>query len=193
MTHTAIVVCPHCHARNRVADDRQGAPKCGRCHRPLPAADGPGAQSDAPLTLRCGQCHAKNRVPAAKLHQDPKCGRCGEPLEHRDLLSGRPVMVSDANFEQTVLRSPLPVLLYAWAPWCSVCSGTGPMVDQLAAETKGKVRVAKVNIDTSPRLANQFHILSVPSFFIFDGGQLKDHLAGAAPRHDLMMKMAAYL
>lgn len=190
-----IVVCPHCQTKNRIAPDQRGVPKCGRCHEPLPAASAPGegAQGDALLTLRCGQCHAKNRVPASKLHQDPKCGRCGTALEHRDVLSGRTVMVTDANFDQTVMRSPLPVLLYAWASWCSVCSTTGPMVEQLAAETKGKLRIAKVNIEANPGLANRYHILSVPSFFIFDGGQMKDHLTGGVPKHDLMMKMAAYI
>jgi thioredoxin len=102
-------------------------------------------------------------------------------------------MVTDANFEQTVLQSPLPVLLYGWAPWCSVCSGTGPQVEQLAAETKGKIRVAKVNIDTSPQLAARYNIMSVPCFFIFDGGQFKEHIPGALPKQDLMMKMAAYI
>ena len=190
---TITVVCPHCQAKNRIAAAKAGTPKCGRCHQPLPTAAQTQTQSDVRLTLRCGKCHAKNRVPAAKLHDGAKCGRCGTPLEHQNIFSGRPVMVTDANFDQTVLGSPLPVILYSWAPWCSVCSGTGPMVDQLAAETKGKVRVGKVNIDTSPHLANRYHILSVPSFLIFDGGRLKEQIAGAAAKHDLMMKMATYI
>jgi thioredoxin 2 len=145
------------------------------------------------FTLRCSQCRAKNRVPGAKLHAGPKCGRCGATLEHEHILSGRAVMVTDANFPQTVLQAPLPVLLYAWAPWCSVCSGVNSQVDQLASETKGKIRVGRLNIDANPNLAANYHILSVPTFFIFDGGQLKEHLPGAVPKHDLMIKMAAYI
>lgn len=102
-------------------------------------------------------------------------------------------MVTDANFDDMVLRSPLPVLMYGWAPWCSVCSGTGPMVDQLARETKGKVRVAKLNTESNPGLASKFNILSVPSFFIFDNGELKTQIPGAVPKHDLLMKMAHYI
>ena len=102
-------------------------------------------------------------------------------------------MVTDANFEQYVLQSPLPVLLYSWAPWCSVCTSTGPQVDQLAAEAHGKIRVGKLNVDANPQLASRFNILSVPSFFIFDGGQLKEHIAGGLPKHDLMLKMAPYI
>jgi thioredoxin-like negative regulator of GroEL len=67
------------------------------------------------------------------------------------------------------------------------------MVEQLAPETKGKFRVAKLNVDTTPNLSNKYNILSVPAFFIFDAGQLKHHIPGAVPKHELMLKMAAYL
>jgi len=187
-----VVKCDHCGAKNRVPEDKTGVAKCGKCHRPLATAKGK-PETGAVVTLRCGQCKTKNRVPAAKLHEGAKCGKCGSRLEHDNVLSGRTVMVTDANFSQKVLQSPLPVLLYAWAPWCSVCSGTGPMVERLAAETKGKVRIAKINIDANPKLANQYNILSVPSFFIFDAGKLKHHLPGAVPKHELMLKMATYI
>lgn len=189
----SIVVCPQCGTKNRIpADSSQGRAKCGRCHQALPAAQG-AADSSRVLTLRCNHCRAKNRVPVSKLHAGAKCGRCAKPLPHRNILNGEPVMVTDANFAQTVLQSPLPVLLYSWAPWCSVCSSTGPMVDRLATETKGKVRVAKLNTEKNPRLASQYNILSVPSFFIFDAGKLKEHMPGAVPRHELLIKMARYI
>jgi thioredoxin 2 len=135
----------------------------------------------------------KNRVPENKLQSGAKCGKCGEPLATGDVQSGRPVLVSDSNFDQTVLASPLPVLLYGWSPQCSVCGSTGPMVDQLAHETKGKFRVGKLNTPANPILSRKFNILAVPSFFIFDGGQLKHHIPGAVPKHDLMLAMAKYL
>lgn len=191
MAHDQVKVCPHCGAKNRISGHKAGsAAKCGRCHEPLPSD---GADATGIYTLRCGQCRAKNRVPGAKLHADPKCGRCGAALEHEYILSARSVTVTDANFPQKVLQSPLPVLLYAWAPWCSVCSGVNSQVDQLASETKGKIRVGRLNVDANPNLAANYHILSVPTFFIFDGGQLKEQLPGAVPRHDLMIKMAAYI
>ena len=193
MADTIIVQCPHCHARNRIPASRTDQEaKCGRCHRPIDPNQGPAADTRV-LTLRCAQCQTKNRVPAAKLYAGAKCGRCGAVLPHQDVDTGRTVMVTDANFDATVLQSPLPVLLYAWAPWCSVCSSVNPQVDQLASEAKGRIRVGRLNVETNPGLASKFNILSVPAFFIFDGGQFKEHFAGGLPRHELMMKMAAYL
>jgi len=192
MVETTIIVCPHCQAKNRIPvskPDREA--KCGRCHKPLQAETD--STDTRVLTLRCGQCHTKNRVPVARLHAGAKCGRCGAALPHQDIDSGRTMMVTDANFAQSVLQSPLPVLLYCWASWCSVCASTGPQVDQMALETRGKIRVGKLNVEANPQLASQYNILSVPAFFIFDAGQLKEHLAGGIPKYDLMMKMAAYI
>lgn len=193
MVDTTIIQCPHCQAKNRIPvsqSDRQA--KCGRCHKPLDPHQS--ASEDARvLTLRCAQCRTKNRVPASKLHAGAKCGRCGATLPHQDVDTGRTVAVTDANFHQTVLQSPLPVLLYAWAPWCSVCSSTNPQVDQLTYEAKGKIRVGRLNVESNPQLASKYNILSVPAFIIFDAGQFKEHLTGGIPKHDLMMKMAAYI
>ena len=192
MVETTIIKCPHCGAKNRIpVSGSISAAKCGRCHKPIEPQDH--STDTGVLTLRCSQCRAKNRVPAAKLHAGAKCGRCGAALPHQDINTGRTVMVTDANFDQTVLQSPLPVLLYCWASWCPGCSSTGPQVDQMAYETRGKIRIGKLNVDANPQLASKYNILSVPSFFIFDAGQLKEHLAGGMPKHELMIKMAAFI
>jgi thioredoxin len=102
-------------------------------------------------------------------------------------------MVTDANFEAKVLKSPLPVLLFAWAPWCPSCGAAAPIIDQFASESKGRIRVGKVNVDASPQVAGRFSIMSVPFLFIFDNGELKESLPGALQKHELMLKMAQYL
>jgi thioredoxin 2 len=193
MKDTIICTCPNCGTKNRIPKDRmENAIKCGRCHEPF-SPEGCHKEAIPVLTLRCSECRTKNRVPVSKLHSGAQCGRCATVLDHKDVFTGKTVMVTDNNFHQTVLTSPLPVLLYGWAPWCSVCSSTGPMVEQLSSETKGKIRIAKVNIEANPQLASKYNILSVPSFFIFDAGTLKEQIPGAIPKHDLLMKMAMFI
>jgi thioredoxin 2 len=188
-----IVKCEACGAANRIpAEKIDRAGKCGKCHAPLPPAERPQTDADV-YRLRCVACGAKNRVPASRLDAGAKCGKCGSALKTGDLFAPQPLMVSDANFEDQVLKSPLPVLMFAWAPWCSTCGAVAPVVDQFASESKGKVRVAKVNVDSSPALANRFNIMSVPFLFIFDNGEMRESMPGTLQKHELMMKMAPYI
>jgi thioredoxin-like negative regulator of GroEL len=84
-------------------------------------------------------------------------------------------------------------LLLAWAPWCPTCGSFVPIVDEFASESKGKIRVGKVNVDTNPDLAARYSIMSVPFLFVFDNGQLKESMPGGLQKNDLMLKMAAYI
>ena len=112
-TNSTIIRCPSCGAGNRIPVDRMGTPaKCGKCHTALPSDNGL-----ATYKMRCGECHAKNKIPAAKINAGPKCGKCGNRLQTDELFKPQPVMVTDANFEGEILKSPLPALLFAWAPW----------------------------------------------------------------------------
>ena len=112
-TNTTIIRCPSCGAGNRIPVERIGTPaKCGKCQKALPVDNGP-----ANYKMRCGECGAKNKIPAAKINAGPKCGKCGHQLQTDELFKPQPVMVTDANFESEILHSPLPVLMFAWAPW----------------------------------------------------------------------------
>ena len=116
-TNKVIIRCTGCGAANRIPADRIGmAAKCGKCHEPLPA---PGNNTDREETykMRCNQCGAKNRIPSSKLEAGPKCGKCGGLLQTEELFAPQPIMVTDANFDSHILKSPLPVLMWAWAPW----------------------------------------------------------------------------
>lgn len=190
-----IVKCRECGASNKIPKEKLDSPsaKCGRCGAVLSnlSTQTSGASSD--YKLRCSHCKARNRVPAAKLNQNPKCGKCGTLLQTTDILSGRPVVVNDADFSEKVLSSPLPVLMYAWAPWCSSCQSTAPVIDQFAAGSVGKVRVAKLNVDGNPILSSRFNILSVPFLLIFDKGELQESMPGGMNQQALMLKMARYL
>ena len=143
--------------------------------------------------MRCGHCGARNRIPGERIDSAPKCGKCGTQLQTAELFAPQPLMVTDANFEAKVLKSPLPVLLFAWAPWCPTCGSVAPIIEAFASESKGRVRVGKVNVDANPNLAARYSIMSVPFLFVFDNGELKESMPGALQKHDVMLKMAAYI
>lgn len=143
--------------------------------------------------LRCPGCGAKNRVPATRMTDRPKCGKCGNPLNLEGIRNDRPVVVTDANFQKEVLASPLPVLLDCWADWCGPCRMVAPIIDELAREWQGRIRLGKLNVDQNQAVAARFQIQSIPTLLVFDGGNLKDTLVGALPKAQIVQKMTPYL
>jgi thioredoxin 2 len=145
------------------------------------------------FTLKCGSCGTKNRIPAQKAGLAAKCGKCGSPIPTADLFTGRPVVVHDHDFNGQVLLSPLPVLLDCWAPWCGPCKMVGPIMDDLAADWKGKAKVCKLNVDDNPAVSSRFQIRSIPTLLIFDNGKLKETRVGALPKHQIIDVMTPFL
>ena len=127
-------------------------------------------------TLRCQFCGTKNRIPLQKAGQTAKCGKCGGSMNTRDLLVKAPVIIADFDFSERVLKSPLPVLLDCWAPWCGPCKMVGPIMEDLALKWKGQVLVGKLNVDENPQVSSQFQIRSIPTLLIFDNGKLRETL-----------------
>jgi len=129
----------------------------------------------------CGKCNAKNRVDETRLaNSEAKCGRCGATLE---VNGEKPLVVTDQTFESEVLSaSGKPVLVDCWAPWCGPCRIIAPVMDQLAAESQGNYRIAKLNIDDNPQTASRFQIASIPTMLIFKDGKLIDRIIGVQPK-----------
>jgi thioredoxin 2 len=139
--------------------------------------------SDAQL-IRCPECGANNRVQIAP-GREAVCGRCKTPLP----VGGKPLIVIDATFAAEIERSPLPVLLDMWAPWCGPCLMIAPVIEQLAAELSGRVRVAKLNIDENPLTANRFNVRSIPTLLVLKAGQEVDRIVGVQPKAEIARRL----
>lgn len=98
------------------------------------------------------------------------------------MASERIINVDDDSFEENVLRSEVPVLVDFWAAWCGPCRAVAPVLEQLAEEMDGKVRIAKLDIDANVGTAYKFSVMSVPTFILFKNGQVADKMTGAMPK-----------
>ncbi|MDY6937513.1 MAG: thioredoxin [Cyanobacteriota bacterium] len=101
--------------------------------------------------------------------------------------------VTDASFTEEVLQSEVPVLVDFWAPWCGPCRMVSPVVDEIAQQYDGKVKVVKLNTDDNPNVASQYGIRSIPTLMIFKGGQRVDMVVGAVPKTTLANTLEKYL
>jgi len=95
------------------------------------------------------------------------------------------VVVTNANFEAEVLKSTVPVLLDFWASWCGPCRMVGPVVDQLAGEYNGRLKVGKVNVDEEADLSGRHGIVSIPTLVIYKDGKVVNQAVGALPKHNI--------
>ena len=149
-------------------------------------APGPGGGSAVgPVSvLTCLQCGTKNTIrPSAK--GAPHCGRCGKPLPWV-------VDATDQTFEIEA-RAAATVLVDVWAPWCGPCRFVSPILEQLAAEFPGRLKVVKVNVDENPRLAKQFDARSIPTMVVMQAGRVVDRIVGAMPKQDLTIRLTPFL
>jgi thioredoxin 1 len=94
--------------------------------------------------------------------------------------------VTDANFEQEVLKSTTPVLIDFWAPWCGPCRAIAPIVEELAGEYAGRLKVVKVNVDDNPMTPGRYGVRGIPNLLIIKGGEVKEQIVGAVPKSHLV-------
>lgn len=105
----------------------------------------------------------------------------------------KPAEVTDDKFKDDVLDSDIPVLVDFWAPWCGPCRMVAPVVEEIAEQYEGQVKVVKLNTDDNPQTASQYGIRSIPTLMIFKGGQRVDMVVGAVPKTTLANTLEKYL
>ena len=140
--------------------------------------------------VRCPSCGATNRLPVDGIARGTKavCGRCKTPL-----AAAGPVTVTDATFADEIERSPLPVLVDLWAPWCGPCRTVAPIVDQIAAELAGRLTVAKMNVDDNPATSARFGVRSIPTLLVFKDGREVDRIVGAQPKAAIVSRLERHV
>ncbi|GAA1148801.1 thioredoxin [Nocardioides aquiterrae] len=133
----------------------------------------------------CPTCSTKNRVPAAA-DGAPRCGNCGSPLPWV-------VDTSDADFPAVADDATVPVLVDVWAPWCGPCRMVSPVLEQLATEFAGALKLVKVNADEAPEVSRRFEVQAIPTLVLLDHGKVVDKQIGAAPAPSLRSWLTEHL
>jgi thioredoxin 1 len=105
----------------------------------------------------------------------------------------KPVTITDANFESEVIKSNIPVLIDFWATWCGPCKAIAPIVEDLAKEYDGKVKIGKVDVDDNQQTAIKYGIRSIPTLLIMKNGKVNDTIVGAVPKAQIVQKLNAAL
>jgi thioredoxin 1 len=108
-------------------------------------------------------------------------------------MSGKTIQISDSNFKTEVLESQIPAMVDFWAPWCGPCKAISPVVEELADEYEGKIKLFKVNVDDNPNIAAQYGIRAIPTLIFFKGGQQMNQITGAVSKDSLKQALSELL
>ena len=126
------------------------------------------------LSIPCPHCSALNRVPEERLGEHPVCGRCKHVL-----FEGKPATLTASNFDAVATRGDLPVVIDFWAPWCGPCVGFAQVFAEAASSLEPQLRLAKVDTEAQPALAQRFGIRSIPTLLVMRNGREVARQAGA--------------
>ena len=150
----------------------------------LGVPEGQGAGPGPVSVLTCLGCGKRNRIRPAP-RGVPHCGSCGKPLPWV-------VSATDETFEAEA-SSSVAVLVDLWAPWCGPCRFVSPILEDLARDFTGRLKVVKVNVDENPQLTRRFDAMSIPTLVVLRNGRVVDRFQGAMPKSDLTVRLTPHL
>jgi thioredoxin 2 len=148
------------------------------------AAPGPSAASGPVSVLRCASCGKNNKIRPSE-RGTPFCGSCGAPLAWV-------VDATDATFP-VESKASVAVVVDLWAPWCGPCRFVSPILEQLANEHSGRLKIVKVNVDENPQLSRTFNARSIPTLVVLRDGKVVDRIVGAMPKPELSARLFPHL
>ena len=159
------------------------SPTCGKCKQPLFSESSPLRRGA--IIVPCRQCQANNQVPLRRIAEQPLCGKCKETLSLGLGDQGGQLILSDQNFAETVLRSPLPFLVNFHSPNCGPCKLLNPTVSKIAKDYEGRLRVGILNVDVNQYIPSLYAVGGTPTLLLFQSGKELGRLEGYQPSGSL--------
>ena len=140
------------------------------------------------MRVICPSCLSVNNVPKKDSYLKANCGKC-----KKSLLDNKPINLTNANFDEIVVNSDIPVIVDFWAPWCGPCRMLAPAIDQLAEEFENKAKICKVNTEEEPDLTSEYQVRSIPTILFFKNGEIVDQMIGTTTKAKLEEKLNSLL